>query len=167
MIVTTHRRENHDRGLLAICDAVAALADRHPGVRFLVPVHPNPNVSTPVRARLSGYGNVELSPPLAYGDFIRHLAACWLVITDSGGLQEECPHLGKPLLIARTTTERPQAVEAGAAWLVGTDADAIFGAADRLMMDPDLYGRMAVRRPLFGDGQAARRIADILVGSSR
>lgn len=166
VIVTTHRRENHDQGLQNICQAVATLATGHPGFRFLVPVHPNPNVGACVRAHLAGRANVELSPPLAYDAFIRELAACRLVITDSGGLQEECPHLGKPLLIARTTTERPQAVEAGAALLVGTGVDAITGAADRLMTDTSLYRRMAIRRPLFGDGRAAHRIADILLGSS-
>lgn len=154
VLVTGHRRESFGAGIENICEAVAELAAAHPQWRFVFPVHLNPRVDAPVRARLSGLPNVDLLPPLRYDGFVALLARCSLVLTDSGGLQEEAPALGKPVVVMRERTERPEALEAGAAFLVGTDPRRIFDLTSSLMA----RGLTVAGRELFGDGQAAERI---------
>src|SRR5690606_17642263 len=135
---------------------------RHPDNRIVYPVHPNPNVRGPVEALLGGQPNIELIAPLDYESFVRHLKDCRFVITDSGGVQEEAPAFGKPVLVTRTVTERPEAVAAGCARLVGTDRNLILETAEALLHDSDLYRQMSQSRTPFGDGHAAERILDVL-----
>jgi UDP-N-acetylglucosamine 2-epimerase (non-hydrolysing) len=161
ILVTTHRRENFDAGINRILAALTRLAE-HRDCLILFPVHPNPNVQKPVRAALSRHPNIRLLPPLEYGPFVRALARCHLVMTDSGGIQEEAPALGKPVLVMRETTERPEGVDAGTALLVGTDPERIFQEAVRLLDDPAHYNRMSHAHNPFGDGKASLRIRDIL-----
>jgi len=164
ILVTSHRRENHGEPLARICRAIRILAARYRStVRFIFPVHPSPNVSAVARDLLTGTDNVTLTPPLSYEELIEAASACYLVLTDSGGLQEELPSLGKPVLVLRDTTERGAAVAAGAARLIGTQVEAIVAAVTELMEDPRTYGQMAKRRDLFGDGKAGPRIAKILI----
>ena len=158
VLVTTHRRENFGQRLVEICSALRTLSFRHPGVRFRFPVHPNPMVGDTVRRELTGTTGIELLAPLGYREFAQELAACRLVITDSGGVQEEAPFLGKPVLVLRNETERPEAVEAGVARLVGASSERICVEVDRLLGDPDAYRMMSRGGSLFGDGHAADRI---------
>ena len=130
VLITGHRRENFGQGFADICQAIAQLSDRFPGVEFVYPVHLNPNVQAPVRQVLSGRDNVHLIEPVSYPEFVWLMDRATLILTDSGGVQEEAPSLGKPVLVMRDTTERPEAVEAGAAELVGTSAQTII---DRCM----------------------------------
>lgn len=159
--VTTHRRENFGQGMEAIADAVRTLAAR-PDVAVIFPVHLNPNVRAVMNQRLAGLDNVALLEPLDYPHFARLLDIAHLMLTDSGGVQEEAPALGKPVLVMRETTERPEGVEAGTALLVGTRADRLVKEVERLLDDPDAYERMARAHNPFGDGQASGRIADLL-----
>lgn len=161
LLATGHRRENLGAGLAGVCAALATLATR-PDVLVLYPVHLNPQVDEPVRAALGGCANVILTPPLGYRSFIRLLKTSYLVLTDSGGVQEEAPALGKPVLVLREATERPEAVEAGVARLVGTDPVQIVDAAQRLLDDPAAYAAMARSISPYGDGAAAQRIARIV-----
>lgn len=161
ILVTSHRRENFDGGIQRIVTALQQLAQR-PDCFILFPVHPNPNVAAPVRAALGGRPNIRLMAPLDYLPFIRALSLCHLVLTDSGGIQEEAPALGKPVLVMRDTTERPEGVEAGTAILVGTDPDRIVTEAGRLLADTSHYDTMSRAHNPFGDGRAALRIRDIL-----
>ena len=158
VLVTGHRRENFGDGLESICRAVAALAARFPEVAFVYPVHLNPRVREPVERCLRGIPNVYLTQPLPYLPFIMLMERSHIVLTDSGGLQEEAPSLGKPVLLMRDTTERPEAVEAGTVELVGTDYDAIVAAVTRLLTDETAYSRMARAHNPYGDGRAAYRI---------
>lgn len=158
VLVTAHRRENLGEPLVEICSALRTLSSRHPGVRFRFPVHPNPMMCDIVRRELTGTSNIDLLAPLSYRDFAQEMAACRLVITDSGGVQEEAPFLGKPVLVLRNETERPEAVEAGVARLVGTCSERICVEVDRLLGDPDAYRMMSRGGSLFGDGYAADRI---------
>ncbi|HWE40061.1 MAG TPA: UDP-N-acetylglucosamine 2-epimerase (non-hydrolyzing) [Isosphaeraceae bacterium] len=167
VLVTAHRRENFGAPLVAICQAVADLADRFPGDQFVLPVHPNPNVGQDVRRILGDPAdprlasrNVHLVEPLDYGRFVPLLAASTLILTDSGGIQEEAPSLGKPVLVLRESTERPEAVEAGTVRLVGHDRARIVRDATTLLTDPDALARMSRRQDPFGDGHAAPRIVD-------
>jgi UDP-N-acetylglucosamine 2-epimerase (non-hydrolysing) len=137
---------------------VRALHDRHPDVRFLWPVHPNPAVGPVVRSALADAPRVTLCPPLAYGPFVSALKRSTLVLTDSGGVQEEAPALGKPVLVLRDESERPEALAAGVAALVGTDPFTIVAAADRLLSDPSAYAAMSRGASPYGDGHAASRI---------
>ena len=162
VLVTGHRRENFGGGFERICAAIAQLADRFPDVDLVYPVHLNPNVQEPVNRLLSGRANVRLIAPLDYLPFVAMLDAATLVLTDSGGIQEEAPSLGKPVLVMRDTTERPEAVEAGTVRLVGTDADAIVAAATRLLTDDAAYAAMSAVHNPYGDGQAAPRIVEAL-----
>lgn len=162
ILVTAHRRENFGEPLRRICRALVALTERHADVQVIYPVHPNPNVSRPVREMLAGRERITLLPPLAYPDFVRLMAASYLILTDSGGIQEEAPVLGKPVLVMREATERPEAIAAGAALLVGTNDKVILRAADHLLTDERAYREMALSRSPFGDGGAAQRIVDIL-----
>ena len=164
VVITTHRRENLDNRLDLIIDGVRDLALKHPGCKFTMPLHPNPRVAPVVRARLAGLPNVNLCEPLAYDRFVSVLASCRLVITDSGGLQEEAPALGKPVVVVRDTTERPLGVRAGCAFLVGSEREAIVRVSSELLRDGDLYRHASQPRNLYGDGLASQRIASILLG---
>lgn len=159
--MTTHRRENFGHGMEAIASAVTRLAAR-PDVAVIFPVHLNPNVRAVMNERLDGLDNVALIEPLDYPHFARLLSISTLMLTDSGGVQEEAPALGKPVLVMRETTERPEGVEAGTAKLVGTDADRIVAEANRLLDDPVAYQAMSRAHNPFGDGRASQRIAELL-----
>jgi UDP-N-acetylglucosamine 2-epimerase (non-hydrolysing) len=161
--VTSHRRENFGDGMRAIADAVRRLAAR-PDVAVIFPVHLNPNVRAVINAELAGLDNVALIEPLDYPHFARLLAISHLMLTDSGGVQEEAPSLGKPVLVMRETTERPEGVEAGTARLVGTDADRIVAETERLLDDASAYETMARAHNPFGDGKATARIVELLAG---
>ncbi|MXO75481.1 UDP-N-acetylglucosamine 2-epimerase (non-hydrolyzing) [Altererythrobacter aerius] len=159
--MTSHRRENLGEGMEAIASAVRRLADR-PDVAVIFPVHLNPNVRAVMNQRLAGLDNVALIEPLDYPHFARLLAISTLMLTDSGGVQEEAPALGKPVLVMRETSERPEGVEAGTAKLVGTDADRIVVETVRLLDDPAAYEAMARAHNPFGDGHSATRIVKLL-----
>ena len=159
--VTSHRRENFGDGMKAIADAIAAIAARD-DVAVVFPVHPNPHVRSAMEPILGGLDNVALIDPLDYPHFVRLLAASELVLTDSGGVQEEAPSLGKPVLVMRETTERPEGIEAGTARLVGTDKARIVSEIFKLLDDKDAYSAMARAHNPFGDGTAARQIAEIV-----
>lgn len=159
--MTSHRRENFGEGMEAIASAVTRLAARS-DVAVIFPVHLNPNVRAVMNDRLAGYDNIALVEPLDYPHFARLLAISDLMLTDSGGVQEEAPALGKPVLVMRETTERPEGVAAGTARLVGTDADTIVSAAERLLDDASAYEAMARAHNPFGDGQASARIVELL-----
>ncbi len=161
--VTSHRRENFGGGLEAIAQAIRTLAAR-PDVALIFPVHPNPNVRAVMDAALAGLANVALIEPLDYPHFARLLAISEIMLTDSGGVQEEAPALGKPVLVMRETTERPEGVAAGTARLVGTDAARIVAEASTLLDDPAAYAAMARAHNPFGDGHAAARITALLAG---
>jgi UDP-N-acetylglucosamine 2-epimerase (non-hydrolysing) len=161
ILVTSHRRENFDRGISNLIQALRRIA-RRDDCLVLFPVHPNPNVRGPIHQALSDYKNVHLLQPLDYAPFVSLLCRCHFVMTDSGGIQEEAPALGKPVLIMRETTERPEGVDAGTALLLGTDPDRIFLEASRLLDDPVHYGRMSRAHNPFGDGKASHHIRDIL-----
>jgi UDP-N-acetylglucosamine 2-epimerase (non-hydrolysing) len=157
VVVTTHRRESWGPPMVRAMGAVAELARLEPDVTVVLPMHRNPVVRNAVLAGLAELTNVILVEPLSYGEFARLLAVCTLVISDSGGIQEEAPSLGKPVLVLRDTTERPEALTAGTVRLVGTDHDAILTAATTLLRDPDAYERMARAVNPYGDGRAAPR----------
>ncbi|TCJ41426.1 non-hydrolyzing UDP-N-acetylglucosamine 2-epimerase [Parafrankia sp. BMG5.11] len=159
--VTSHRRENFGCGMEAIAEAVTRLAAR-PDVAVIFPVHLNPNVRRVMNADLGGLDNVALIDPLDYPHFARLLGISTLMLTDSGGVQEEAPALGKPVLVMRETTERPEGVAAGTARLVGTDADRIVAEAERLLDEPAAYEAMARAHNPFGDGKATGRIVELL-----
>ena len=159
--VTSHRRENFGGGMDAIARAIRTVA-RRPDLAVIFPVHPNPNVRGVMEAALAGLPNVALIEPLDYPHFVRLLDLCTLVLTDSGGVQEEAPSLGKPVLVMRETTERPEGVDAGTALLVGTDERRIVTEISRLLDDSAAYAAMSHAHNPFGDGQAATRIAKII-----
>lgn len=158
VLVTAHRRENFGEPLREICGAIRELADRYEDIQFLYPVHPNPNVKTVVREMLSKHPRIVLCKPLDYLHFVAAMKQATLILTDSGGVQEEAPALGKPVLVLRDETERPEAVESGAVKLVGPHRKRIVEEADRLLTNTRAYRRMA--RPVFpyGDGHASERI---------
>ncbi len=163
VLVTAHRRENFGAPLERICDALRLLAQRYAGsVQLIYPVHLNPNVEKPVRKMLGQIENISLLPPLEYLPMVHLLKRCEIVLTDSGGLQEEAPGLGKPVLVFREVTERPEGVSAGSVRLVGSDTGRIVEEASRLLDDRNAYDQMAKAIQPYGDGHAARRIADIL-----
>ncbi len=157
VLVTAHRRESFGEGLRRICTALNRLTDAHPSLHVLYPVHPNPNVVAAAREVLGGRERVHLVPPLEYPDFVRALMAADLVLTDSGGVQEEAPALGKRTLVLRETTERPEGIAAGAAELVGTDVERIVARASAL-----LDGGGAVTVSPYGDGRASARVVEVL-----
>ena len=166
VLVTGHRRENFGRGFENICQAIQTLSVRFPDVHFIYPVHLNPNVREPVK-RILGHatGNIHLISPQSYLSFVSLMNRATLVLTDSGGVQEEAPSLGKPVLVMRDTTERPEAVAAGTAKLVGAQAAGIIEATTKLLTSADAYARMANAVNPYGDGKAVPRILDILGGS--
>jgi len=159
VLVTAHRRESFGEGIERICSALACLAGRQ-DVEIVYPVHPNPNVRNAVHRRLSGIANIHLVDPLDYVPFVDLMRRSWLLLTDSGGIQEEGPYLGKPVVVMREKTERPEAVEAGTATLVGTDERRIIAEVSRLLDDPEEYHRMSRSHNTFGDGRASGRISD-------
>lgn len=162
ILVTIHRRENFGDPLERILSAIRICATNNPEVKFLFPVHPNPNVYSAVHGALGSLTNVELIEPLGYRDFVARMKESFLIITDSGGVQEEAPALGVPVLVLREQTERPEAVEIGAACLLGSDVDAIVYKFENLLHDPVAYSAMANAGSPYGDGQAARRITEFL-----
>jgi UDP-N-acetylglucosamine 2-epimerase (non-hydrolysing) len=162
VLVTGHRRENFGLGFDNICAAIGDVAFQFPDVHFVYPVHLNPNVMAPVNRILAGFTNVHLIAPLGYLPFVALMDAATLVLTDSGGVQEEAPSLGKPVLVMRDTTERPEAVAAGTARLVGTDRASIVGGLTELLTNDDVYQAMARAVNPYGDGQACVRIARVL-----
>lgn len=161
ILITGHRRENHGDGILNICAAIRHLAGRQ-DVEMVYPVHPNPNIRDVVAKELGGLSNVHLIQPLDYLSFLYMMRRSFLVMSDSGGVQEEAPSLGKPVLVMRESTERPEALEAGTVRLVGTDTHEIITETELLLDDPEEYRRRCAIANPFGDGTAAERIADIL-----
>jgi UDP-N-acetylglucosamine 2-epimerase (non-hydrolysing) len=161
IVVTAHRRESFGDGFERICAALARLAER-PDVEIVYPVHRNPNVQEPVNRRLAGLANVRLVEPLDYVPFVNLMRQAYLLITDSGGIQEEGPSLGKPVLVMREKTERPEAVEAGTVKLVGADEGAIVSAAAALLENRNEYEAMSRVHNPYGDGRASIRIADAI-----
>lgn len=163
VLITGHRRENFGDGFVSICGAIRDLAARFPDWRFVYPVHLNPNVQRPVKDILSGLPNVFLTGPMVYEPFVYLMSRSRIILTDSGGVQEEAPSLGKPVLVMRETTERPEALSARTVRLVGTGRDRIVQAVADLIEDPELYKSMAIVHNPYGDGLASRRIVDFLV----
>jgi len=163
ILVTAHRRENFGQPLKDICRALVRLARGNSDLEIVYPVHLNPNVRDTVYEMLSGHERIHLVDPMQYVPFVHLMNRSYLVLTDSGGIQEEAPALGKPVLVLRRTTERPEAVEAGTAKLVGTDADCIVEETERLLRDQDAYAQMANAVSPYGDGHAAKRIVEILL----
>jgi UDP-N-acetylglucosamine 2-epimerase (non-hydrolysing) len=164
ILVTAHRRENFGTPFRAICRAIRTLADANDDVHFLYPVHLNPNVFDVAQSELTGHPRITLCEPLEYGSFITAMQRAHIILTDSGGVQEEAPALGVPALVLRTETERPEAVEAGVVELVGPVPDRIVSACERLLRDPDHYASMARGVSPYGDGHAAERIVKVLLG---
>ena len=162
VLITGHRRENFGGGFVQICEALRELALRFVDVHFVYPVHLNPNVQQPVRSLLAGLPNVHLIAPLDYEPFVYLLQHAHLILTDSGGIQEEAPSLGKPVLVMRDVTERPEAVKAGTVELVGADKDRIIAGVARLLEDSAHYQAMARKHNPYGDGLACQRIVDVL-----
>jgi len=162
VLVTGHRRENFGEPLLQICYALRDLSAAFPFVHFVYPVHLNPSVSRPVGSVLSGIDNVHLVAPLDYENFIVLLNQCHFVLTDSGGIQEEAPSLGKPVLVMREVTERPQALAAGTAELVGSEKSKIVEGVTRLLTQDTTYAKMARAHNPFGDGRASQKIMEVL-----
>jgi len=162
ILVTSHRRENFGAPMREAFTALLELAERNGAVELLYPVHPNPNVIRPAHEILGGHSRIHLVEPLGYGQFVQAMKQAYLIISDSGGVQEEAPALGKPVLVLREETERPEAVDAGVVRLVGTDKRLIISEAEKLLNDKDYYLSMARGVSPYGDGKAAGRIASIL-----
>ncbi len=163
VLVTGHRRENFGGGIEGVCRALRRLA-LDQDVDIVYPVHPNPNVMEPVHRLLGGVANVHLVEPMEYLPFVHLMSTAHLIITDSGGVQEEAPSLGKPVLVMREITERPEAVAAGTVRMVGVEEERIFEEARRLLTDPEHYARMATAHNPYGDGRASSRIASVIEG---
>lgn len=162
ILVTGHRRENHGQGFINICEALKEIAEKHSDVQVIYPVHLNPNVKKPVYEILSDISNIHLIDPLAYPAFVWLMNQSYLIVTDSGGVQEEAPSLGKPVLVMRDTTERPEAVDAGTVILVGTDKSKIVNEANDLLTNSDRYTRMSGLHNPYGDGKACARIVEFI-----
>ena len=162
ILITGHRRENFGQGFIDLCTAIRELANQHPDWDLLYPVHLNPNVQKPVYELLDGVSNVHLIEPQDYAPFVWLMDQSDLILTDSGGIQEEGPSLAKPVLVMRDVTERPEAVDAGTVKLVGTDTDTIISQVEDLLKNQSLYGKMSRAHNPYGDGKACSRITDIL-----
>lgn len=162
ILVTGHRRENHGQGFINICEALKDIAKKNPEVQIIYPVHLNPNVSKPVYQILSNISNIHLIDPLSYPAFVWLMNCSYLIITDSGGIQEEAPSLGKPVLVLRDTTERPEAVEAGTVILVGTDKAKIVEETQKLLKNSVLYNRMRELHNPYGSGDACHKIISFI-----
>ena len=167
ILITGHRRENFGQRFREICKAFKRIAQRHADVELVYPVHLNPNVREPVNDILTGVDNVKLIDPVDYEPFVFLMDQSYLIISDSGGVQEEAPSLGKPVLVTRDTTERPEAVDAGAVKLVGTDPELIVSEAERLLLDEKAYAEMSNVQNPYGDGHACERIRECLVDHDR
>ena len=163
LLVTGHRRENFGQGFEEICHALYDIASKNPDIKIIYPVHLNPNVREPVNRILSNIDNVYLVEPMEYLTFIKLMDLSYLILTDSGGVQEEAPSLGKPVLVMRDATERPEAVEAGTVKLVGTNKKAIVTMVTQLLENKELYTKMSRAHNPYGDGHASHTICDILV----
>jgi UDP-N-acetylglucosamine 2-epimerase (non-hydrolysing) len=162
ILVTGHRRENFGQGFLNICEALKVLAKKNSDITILYPVHLNPNVRKPVNELLANVSNIKLVEPFQYEEFIYLMSKSYLILTDSGGIQEEAPSLGKPVLVMRDTTERPEAVEAGTVRLVGSDRDNIIKEVQDLIDDSDEYQKMSKAHNPYGNGNASKNIVKIL-----
>ncbi|MFK8045815.1 MAG: non-hydrolyzing UDP-N-acetylglucosamine 2-epimerase [Crocinitomicaceae bacterium] len=162
VLITGHRRENFGDGFISICEAIKELANNFPDVHFVYPVHLNPNVRKPVNDILMGVENIRLIEPLGYLSFIYLMNKSYLILTDSGGIQEEAPSLGKPVLVMRETTERPEALAAGTVELVGTNKELIIEKVSQLLTDRRHYEKMAQASNPYGDGNACKQIIDFL-----
>ena len=165
ILVTAHRRENFGKGLENICKAILDIVNRHPDVEIIFPVHLNPNVRKVVYHLLSENDRIKLIEPLDYQQFCKHIAESYLILTDSGGVQEEAPSLGKPVLVLRNETERQEALDAGTAILVGTDTKIIIEQTEILLTNPNRYEEMAKAVNPYGDGKASKRIAQFILNS--
>jgi UDP-N-acetylglucosamine 2-epimerase (non-hydrolysing) len=162
LLVTGHRRENHGQGFEDICSAIYQLANENPTLKIAYPVHPNPNVSAPVIKALSGLSNVYLIKPQEYRKFVYLMQKSYIILTDSGGIQEEAPSIGKPVLVMRETTERPEAVTSGTVRLVGSDKDVIVNAVNELLSSQEAYNAMSGSKNPYGDGTASKQIVDFI-----
>ena len=162
ILVTGHRRENFGQGFINICEALKVLAENNLDINILYPVHLNPNVRKPVQELLSNIGNIKLVEPFQYEEFIYLMSKTYLILTDSGGIQEEAPSLGKPVLVMRDTTERPEAVKAGTVKLVGSNKDNIVKEVQYLLSNADAYQSMSRSHNPYGDGNASNKILEIL-----
>jgi UDP-N-acetylglucosamine 2-epimerase (non-hydrolysing) len=162
VLVTGHRRENHGAGFIRICNALKEIADNNADVQIVYPVHLNPKVLKPVHEILDEVSNIDLIKPLSYPSFVWLMNQSHLIITDSGGVQEEAPSLGKPVLVMRETTERPEAVDAGTVILVGTDTQKIVSEAQSLLDNSDRYNKMSQLHNPYGDGTASKQIVTII-----
>ena len=162
VLVTGHRRENFGQGFDQICQALNDLAKMNPLVEFVFPVHLNPNVQEPVQRLLSKLANIHLIEPQEYLPFVKLMDLAFIILTDSGGIQEEAPSLGKPVLVMRDTTERPESIESGTVILVGTDRDKIVKSVNQLLTDDKIYKKMATANNPYGDGRASIRIKEFL-----
>ena len=162
ILVTAHRRESFGAPFRSLCHAIRDLVERNQDVAVVYPVHLNPNARERVNQILTGHTRIHLLDPLRYEQFSHLMSLSYLILPDSGGLQEEAPVLGKPVLVMRETTERPEAIEAGTAILVGAKRERIVAEAEKLLKDEDSYQRMAQAQSPFGDGHAAERIVAIL-----
>jgi UDP-N-acetylglucosamine 2-epimerase (non-hydrolysing) len=162
LLVTTHRRESWGGDLEAICGAIREISERRTDIIVALPVHPNPNVQSSVRQLLGGHAQIRLLPPLGYVPFLALMRRAYLIFTDSGGIQEEAPSLGVPVLVVRKTTERPEAAEAGLARVIGTNHDRIVEHVEELLEDEQAYRQMATAVNPYGDGRASERIVEVL-----
>ena len=162
ILVTGHRRENFGQGMLSICESLKVLAKNNLDINFLYPVHLNPNVRKPVNDLLSDISNIKIVEPFEYEEFIYLMSKSYLILTDSGGIQEEAPSLGKPVLVMRDKTERPEAIEAGTVKLVGSDKDKIVKEVQRLLDNHEDYQKMCKAINPYGDGKTSKRIIEIL-----
>jgi UDP-N-acetylglucosamine 2-epimerase (non-hydrolysing) len=162
IVVTGHRRENFGEGLENLCRALKALAREHPDIQIVYPVHLNPNVQKPAYSLLGNIDNIRLLEPLDYEAFIWLMDTAYCIITDSGGIQEEAPALGKPVLLTRDTTERPEAIEAGTVKMIGTSTERIITETNSLLLDSRVYGQMSTARNPYGDGRACERIISFM-----
>jgi len=162
ILVTGHRRESFGGGFESICQALIDVSQQHPDISIVYPVHLNPNVREPVNRLLSGIPNIHLIEPLDYLPFVSLMSRSYIILTDSGGIQEEAPSLGKPVLVMRDSTERPEAVDAGTVKLVGTETGNIIRELNRLLVDQDAYRAMSYAHNPYGDGQACGRIVEAL-----
>jgi UDP-N-acetylglucosamine 2-epimerase (non-hydrolysing) len=163
ILITGHRRENFGSGFFEICAALKDLATKWPALQFVYPVHLNPNVLTPVTNMLQGISNIHLIEPLGYEKFIYLMRHSYLVLTDSGGIQEEAPSLGKPVLVMRDSTERPEAVIANTVRLVGANREMIFSGVELLLNDHVEYKKMSLAHNPYGDGTASKKIVKALL----
>jgi UDP-N-acetylglucosamine 2-epimerase (non-hydrolysing) len=162
LLVTGHRRENHGQGFINICSALKQIALQHKDCQIIYPVHLNPNVQKPVYDLLEGINNIQLIKPLSYPAFVWLMNQSYLIITDSGGVQEEAPSLGKPVLVMRDTTERPEAVDAGTVLLVGTDTEKIIRETNKLLNNQEFYNSMSMLHNPYGDGTSCEKIVEFI-----